>query len=81
MVSTTPFSSVLHQLLATSKPSSKGKGKAKSQPADFLSSPTPVNNKNWSETVEAFVDLVEKYEKNNISTEGNFLFKKSGIEF
>lgn len=70
MVSTTPFSSVLHQLLATSKPNSKGKGKAKSQPVDFLSSSTPVNNKNWNETVEAFVDLVEKYGKDCTVTEG-----------
>lgn len=70
MVATMPFSSVLHQLLATTKPSSKGKGKAKSQPADFLSSSTPVNNKNWSETVEAFVDLVGKYEKDNAITKG-----------
>lgn len=68
MVSTTPFSSVLHQLLSTSKPTSKGKGKGKSKPTDFLTTSTPNDNNDLTETVSAFIHLVEKYEKQ--STQG-----------
>lgn len=66
MVAATPFSSVLHQLLSNSKPtSSKGKGKAKSQPVDFLSTlkPLPESKSDWKESIDAFVKLVENYEK------------------
>ncbi|CAO3645779.1 unnamed protein product [Mucor hiemalis] len=66
MVAATPFSSVLHQLLSNSKPtSSKGKGKAKLQPVDFLSTlkPLPESKSDWKESIDAFVKLVENYEK------------------
>lgn len=70
VTTTTPFSSVLHQLLSTSKPNtSKGKGKAKPQSTNFFTSSTPHDN-NVSETVSAFVNLVEKYEKVNTKIEG-----------
>lgn len=67
VVSSTPFSAVLHQLLSTTKPtSSKGKGKARSQPSDFLTRPIESNqNEDWNESVKAFCSLVEKHSANN----------------
>lgn len=70
MVASAPFSAVLHQLLSTAKPtSSKGKGKARSQPSDFLT--RSIESKNdWNESVKAFCSLVEKYNKDNNATKG-----------
>lgn len=70
MVASAPFSAVLHQLLSAAKPtSSKGKGKSRSQPSDFLT--RSIESKNdWNESVKAFCNLVEKYSENNNATKG-----------
>lgn len=82
VTTTTPLSSVLHQLLAsTNKPSSsKGKGKGRSPSSNFLSATTStsVNDKDWSETVKAFCDLVVKY-KGSAETEGIFCAFSLGL--
>lgn len=74
MVQTIPFSSVLHQLVAsTSLPSSKGKGKARAQSSNFLLAPVDYENRHrWNESVEAFSNLVEKYKRdNNVDVDEN----------
>jgi hypothetical protein len=84
VTTTTPFSSVLQQLLASTstKTSSKGKGKARSQPSNnFLSSPSISHdnvNKDWSESVKAFCDLVEKYKDVSDSEEGIYFYREFG---
>lgn len=74
MVNSAPFSSVLHQLLASTAPaSSKGKGKARAQSSNFLLTPINYENKqNWNESVEAFCSLVEKYKTDtNMDEQGS----------
>lgn len=76
MVTTTPFSSILHQLLSTAKPANtKGKGKVRSRPTDFLTSSTVItNDNNLNDTVSTFVNFVKEYEKQAKKTEGNCYF-------
>lgn len=69
MVTSTPFSDLLHQLVNSSSQNAsvkgKGKGKASSTASSFFTATLPKNESDKLTVVDEFCKLVEQYDSND----------------